>query len=128
MSAVAFAPPCLLHARPQVCKAPKATDETLANQLHENHARSKILCRPKAGNSGKGGKKGLTDKEAFILKHFAGDVTYSVFGQRNQSHRLPRLILAFAAVQLMLPLPKPIRYSAGSTKIWTSSLKTTRSI
>ena len=45
-----------------VCKAPKATDETLANQLHENHGRSKILCRPKAAKSG-GGKKSITDKE-----------------------------------------------------------------
>ena len=46
-----------------VCKAPKATDETLANQLHENHGRSKILCRPKAAKGGPGGKKGLTEKE-----------------------------------------------------------------
>jgi myosin heavy subunit len=58
-----------------VCKTPKATDETLANQLHENHARTKILCRPKTQ---KGAKKGISDKEGFILKHFAGDVTYSV--------------------------------------------------
>ena len=69
-----------------VCKAPKATDETLANQLHENHARTKILCRPKAGGSGKGAKKGLTDKEAFILKHFAGDVTYSVLGWLDKNN------------------------------------------
>ena len=69
-----------------VCRAPKATDETLAAQLHENHARSKILCRPKAGGGGKGGKKGLTDKEAFIMKHFAGDVTYSVLGWLDKNN------------------------------------------
>ena len=37
-----------------VCKAPKATDETLAGQLHDNHGKSKILCRPKAAKAGKG--------------------------------------------------------------------------
>ena len=61
-----------------VCKAPKATDETLANQLHENHGKSKILCRPKAAKGAGGKKGGITDKEGFILKHFAGDVTYAV--------------------------------------------------
>ena len=30
-----------------VCKAPKATDEMLAKELHETHAKSKVLCRPK---------------------------------------------------------------------------------
>jgi hypothetical protein len=66
-----------------VCKAPKATDETLANQLHENHGRSKILCRPKAQ---KGKKGGITDKEGFILKHFAGDVTYSVLNWLDKNN------------------------------------------
>ena len=69
-----------------VCKAPKATDETLANQLHENHGKSKILCRPKAAKSGPGGKKGITDKEGFILKHFAGDVTYAVFNWLDKNN------------------------------------------
>ena len=68
-----------------VCKAPKATDETLAAQLHENHARTKILCRPKAAG-GKGAKKGLTDKEAFVMKHFAGEVTYSVLGWLDKNN------------------------------------------
>ena len=31
-----------------VCKAPKATDEMLAKELHETHAKSRVLCRPKA--------------------------------------------------------------------------------
>ena len=61
-----------------VCKAPKATDETLANQLHENHGKSKILCRPKAQKAGGGKARGITDKEGFVLKHFAGEVTYAV--------------------------------------------------
>jgi len=69
-----------------VCKAPKATDETLATTLHENHARTKILCRPKAGGGGKGAAKGLSDKEAFVLKHFAGDVTYSVLGWLDKNN------------------------------------------
>ena len=29
------------------CKAPKATDEMLAKELHETHAKSKVLLRPK---------------------------------------------------------------------------------
>jgi len=69
-----------------VCKAPKATDETLATTLHENHGRTKILCRPKAGGGGKGAAKGLSDKEAFVLKHFAGDVTYSVLGWLDKNN------------------------------------------
>jgi len=68
-----------------VCKAPKATDETLANQLHENHGKSKILCRPKAAK-GKDKSKAITDKEGFILKHFAGDVTYSVLGWLDKNN------------------------------------------
>ena len=67
-----------------VCKAPKATDETLANQLHENHAKTKILCRPKAQRADK--KNQITDKEGFILKHFAGEVTYSVLGWLDKNN------------------------------------------
>jgi len=74
--------PCL----DSTCKAPKATDETLASALHENHARTKILCRPKASGGGKGKKTGISDKEGFILKHFAGDVTYSVLGWLDKNN------------------------------------------
>ena len=38
---------CLLCIYASVCKAPKATDEMLAKELHETHAKSKVLCRPK---------------------------------------------------------------------------------
>jgi len=61
-----------------VCKAPKATDETLVLQLHENHGKSKILCRPKKA-AGKGARQ-YTENEAFVLKHFAGDVMYLTHG------------------------------------------------
>lgn len=63
-----------------VCKAPKATDEMLAKELHESHAKSKILCRPKAGGKAAPGSRKLTDREAFVMRHFAGEVMYCVDG------------------------------------------------
>ena len=62
------------------CKAPKATDEMLCSALHETHAKSKILCRPKSGGKNASAAKKLTDKEAFVMRHFAGEVTYAVEG------------------------------------------------
>ena len=54
-----------------VCKAPKATDETLAAQLFESHTRSKILMRPKSvGQKGKSKDpkaKAVTDKVPPLL-------------------------------------------------------------
>ena len=63
-----------------VCKAPKATDETLAAELHDAHAKSKILCRPKAGGRAAAGGRRLSEREAFVMRHFAGDVVYCVDG------------------------------------------------
>ena len=78
--------PCL----DSTCKTPKATDSSLAVALHQQHNRTKdaeghaILLKPKA--KGKGDKKQLSFEDAFILKHFAGDVTYVVHGWLDKNN------------------------------------------
>ena len=68
------------------CKMPKATDKSFAQKLHQQHGRHARFAAPKAGkkmgNLGAGGGAGttFTPDEAFVIKHFAGDVTYSVEG------------------------------------------------
>jgi len=65
------------------CKMPKATDKTFAQKLHSQHARHPRFAAPKMHKKRSGlGDTGqsFTPDEAFIIKHFAGDVTYCVEG------------------------------------------------
>eukprot|EP01043_Picozoa_sp_COSAG02_P009111 COSAG02_NODE_304_length_25204_cov_11.025095_17_plen_1285_part_00 len=69
------------------CKMPKATDKSFAQKLHSQHARHPRFAAPKMHKKRGGGGGGLgeaaqnfTPDEAFIIKHFAGDVTYCVEG------------------------------------------------
>eukprot|EP01043_Picozoa_sp_COSAG02_P010080 COSAG02_NODE_349_length_24073_cov_102.816092_6_plen_1343_part_00 len=66
------------------CKMPKATDKSFAQKLHSQHARHPRFAAPKMHKkrgSGLGeAAQNFTPDEAFIIKHFAGDVTYCVEG------------------------------------------------
>eukprot|EP00051_Salpingoeca_urceolata_P000871 m.36831 g.36831 ORF g.36831 m.36831 type:complete len:1395 (+) comp11051_c0_seq2:57-4241(+) len=54
------------------CMMPKATDETFAIKVHTKHSGNKFLSKPKFSDS----KRRLRDSEAFVIRHFAGDVLY----------------------------------------------------
>jgi myosin-6 len=69
------------------CKMPKATDKSFAQKLHSQHGGARghpRFAAPKVGKK-RGAALGtsgaaLNQDEAFIIKHFAGDVIYSVEG------------------------------------------------
>ena len=54
------------------CVMPKATDKTFSIKVHTIHAGNEFLAKPKHAKK----KKRLNDDEAFVLKHFAGEVVY----------------------------------------------------
>eukprot|EP00736_Rhodelphis_marinus_P002914 Rmarinus@m.13379 len=57
------------------CKLPKASDMTFCTKVHELHAKQPYLLRPKVSKTQK-----ITDKEAFIVRHFAAQVCYRCEG------------------------------------------------
>ena len=62
--------PGLLHLIDEVCRLPKTTDVELNQRLHDAHAGNAFFPRPE--------RKLLTS--AFKVKHYAGEVTYTVDG------------------------------------------------
>lgn len=74
----------ILNILDEECRMPKATDKTFAQKLHTQHAKHARFAAPKVHRSGKksglGASSNFTADEAFIVKHFAGDVTYCVDG------------------------------------------------
>ena len=48
---------------------PKATDKSFAQKLHKQHSRHPRFAAP---------EEPVSTAEAFVIKHFAGDVTYAV--------------------------------------------------
>ena len=61
----------------EACLMPRATDKTFAEKVHTVHEREDALTVPKLTKLG--GKR-LKEDEAFVLRHFAGDVTYETDG------------------------------------------------
>ncbi|KCV69582.1 hypothetical protein H696_04004 [Fonticula alba] len=58
------------------CLMPKSTDASLAIKLHTTHTNNEYISKPKIGQ----GRKRITDREGFVIRHFAGEVTYEVAG------------------------------------------------
>ena len=73
------------------CRMPKGSDTTFAQKLHAKHSKHPRFAAPKMGHSGKkghgnlGGAGDFTKDEAFIVKHFAGNVTYCVDGFKTKN-------------------------------------------
>ena len=61
----------------EACLMPRATDKTFSEKVHTVHEREEALMVPKFS---KAGGKRLKEDEAFVLRHFAGDVTYEADG------------------------------------------------
>eukprot|EP00736_Rhodelphis_marinus_P009804 Rmarinus@m.18601 len=53
------------------CKLPKGTDRAFTGKVHISHEQSACCRKPKMGRNCK-----LTETEAFVIRHFAGEVTY----------------------------------------------------
>ena len=56
------------------CLMPQSSDKTFAVKLHTMHAGNPALEKPKPGKT----KKRVNENDAFVVKHFAGDVLYEV--------------------------------------------------
>eukprot|EP01119_Soliformovum_irregulare_P017875 TRINITY_DN5376_c0_g1_i2.p1 TRINITY_DN5376_c0_g1~~TRINITY_DN5376_c0_g1_i2.p1 ORF type:complete len:1547 (+),score=636.99 TRINITY_DN5376_c0_g1_i2:113-4753(+) len=54
------------------CIMPKGTDKSFTSKVHTNHTSNNNLAVPVAK-----GKMRLTKDEGFVIKHFAGEVTYT---------------------------------------------------
>ncbi|KJE91980.1 MYO6 protein, variant [Capsaspora owczarzaki ATCC 30864] len=54
------------------CLMPKATDKSFAIKVHTTHLNNAFLAKPKFSR----GKKRLSEDEAFVIRHFAGEVVY----------------------------------------------------
>lgn len=54
------------------CLMPKATDRSFAIKVHTTHLNNSFLAKPKFSR----GKKRLNEDEAFVVRHFAGEVVY----------------------------------------------------
>ena len=46
-----------------------------------------LPCYPKAGGKAAPGSRKLSEREAFVMRHFAGDVQYCVEGEYHVSSR-----------------------------------------
>jgi len=57
----------------EACLMPRATDQTFTATVHSKHLGSKFLGAPA---NKRGVKKRLLEDEAFVVLHFAGEVTY----------------------------------------------------
>jgi myosin heavy subunit len=68
----------------ECCKMAKATDKNYAESVHDKHQRDKRLSPPKMARGRNAGKSYRPD-EAFVVKHFAGDVTYAVEGFKDKN-------------------------------------------
>eukprot|EP00736_Rhodelphis_marinus_P011328 Rmarinus@m.2627 len=64
----------------ETCQLAKATDLTYAEKVHEVHTKHAFLLRPKVSRTSK-----VSHREAFIVKHFAADVTYLVEGFKEKN-------------------------------------------
>jgi myosin-5 len=67
----------------QTCKMPRATDQAFCEAVQDRHQRSKVISPPRMSSRGKKGapkQRNFRPDEAFVVKHFAGDVTYCVDG------------------------------------------------
>eukprot|EP01043_Picozoa_sp_COSAG02_P020767 COSAG02_NODE_1032_length_15073_cov_6.097970_5_plen_1742_part_00 len=63
----------------EVCRMPRTTDRTFGGAVHEKNPRNPALARAKSVRRGKRSTPAARSfglDEAFVVKHFAGDVTY----------------------------------------------------
>lgn len=70
----------------EVCRMPRTTDRTFGEAVHEKNAANKCLARARSLRGGRKSSaaanaartRSFGPDEAFVVKHFAGDVTYCV--------------------------------------------------
>lgn len=70
--------PGIFHILDEQCRLAKATDEAFTRKVYEVHNASKALARPRHGG-GKAAGAGLTTDEAFVVRHYAGEVCYYTY-------------------------------------------------
>ena len=106
----------------EVGRMPRATNKMFCESVVDKHERDKCLGRPSASRrkSGSGpAPRSFRPDEAFVVKHFAADVTYCVDGflEKNQDplHETSQQMLANASVKLLAKLfePEPEAPSSG---------------
>ena len=61
-------------------RLPKASDQELTMKIISDNAKSAHLFAAKIGGGGRGKGQRLTNKEAFVISHFAGQVLYRTEG------------------------------------------------
>eukprot|EP00002_Diphylleia_rotans_P018353 TRINITY_DN3556_c0_g3_i2.p1 TRINITY_DN3556_c0_g3~~TRINITY_DN3556_c0_g3_i2.p1 ORF type:complete len:1043 (-),score=218.53 TRINITY_DN3556_c0_g3_i2:82-3210(-) len=66
------------------CRLSKATDATFANRVHKTYAQHPKLKAPTISMSA--GSSRVTKDEAFIVKHYAGEVCYLTAGFRDKNN------------------------------------------
>lgn len=99
----------------EVGRMPRANDKMFCESVQEKHERDKSLGRPTSSRRRKSGtgpaQRSFGPDEAFVVKHFAADVTYCVDGflDKNQDP-LPETVqqmLASSSLTLLTILFKP---------------------
>ena len=60
------------------CVVPQATEASFCLKVHTKHSAHPYLSAPKPSRKARG--KRYKKEEAFVVKHFAGEVTYAVDG------------------------------------------------
>eukprot|EP00301_Raphidiophrys_heterophryoidea_P001740 c10828_g1_i1.p1 GENE.c10828_g1_i1~~c10828_g1_i1.p1 ORF type:complete len:1377 (-),score=284.44 c10828_g1_i1:307-4395(-) len=94
-------------------KKPKASDVNLLANLHTQH-RSKTKRWIKPSNSKSASSQQVTDKEAFVFRHFAGDVCYhikSFLDKNTQTISLDAELVLSTSEHPLFPLFFPALYS-----------------
>ena len=57
---------------------PRTTDKSFGSAVHEKNSQNKSLSSPQSHRGRKSTARSFAPDEAFVVKHFAGDVTYCV--------------------------------------------------
>ena len=63
------------------CKTPKATDETFSLQVNREHKKNDFFLVPRAA-----GLRKFREEEAFVVRHFAGNVCYMSAGFMDKNN------------------------------------------
>ena len=95
----------LLSMLDEECKVPNGTDDTLLNKMHTAHAKNEHYVKPRTSGS------------VFGVKHYAGEVTYTVSGflDKNRDAIPDEIIELFKAAKLAI-LPKMFADAVMSTE------------
>lgn len=68
--------PGIFHLLDEQCRLAGATDTQFTRKVYELHGANKALGRPRLGGRRPGAREGLSEDEAFVVRHYAGEVSY----------------------------------------------------